>query len=177
MQNTVKALAELREHWKSIGMPAIPNIAKKANIPSATAYRYITGATKGGMAETIRALAIAMDRRDIADSIPYTSIGTVEHTEDYLVELSQQMQEKFQQELAEVTAKHKQELGSLTHDHRLEREEWHTQREAMRKDSDNLRASFDKAVSFRDDQLKTQRTEKWILFALLVIAVVILILK
>ena len=110
MQNTVQALAELRMHWKSIGCPSIPQIAKKANVPVATAYRYVTGATKGGMAETIRALAIAMDRRDIADSIPYTSIGTSEHTEDYLVEFSQQMQEKFNQQLNEVTAKHKQEL-------------------------------------------------------------------
>lgn len=170
MQNTVKALAELRAHWKAVGMPAIPQIAKKANVPSATAYRYITGATKGGMAETIRALAIAMDRRDIADSIPYTSLGNAEHTEDYLVEFSQQMQEKFQQQLAEVTAKHKQEMDDLTRDHRLEREEWHTQRKVLHEENAHLRESF-------DQNIKIQHREKWIMFGLFLVSVLLLVFK
>ena len=170
MQNIVKALAELRTHWKSIGCPPIPQIAKKANVPSATAYRYITGATKGGMAETIRALAIAMDRRDIADSIPYTSIGNAEHTEDYLVEFSQQMQEKFQQQLAEVTAKHKQEMDDLTRDHRLEREDWHTLRKALHEENANLRKTFDQTI-------KIQHREKWISFALFLASVFLLVIK
>lgn len=170
MQNTVQALSELRIHWKSIGCPSIPQIAKKANVPIATAYRYITGATKGGMAETIRALAIAMDRRDIADSIPYTSIGTSEHTEDYLVEFSQQMQEKFQQQLAEVTAKHKQEMDDLTRDHRAEREDWHTLRKALHEENANLRRTFDQTI-------KIQHREKWIAYALFLAAVAAFILK
>lgn len=170
MQNTAKALAELRAHWKLEGSPPIPQIAKKANVPSATAYRYITGATKGGMAETIRALAIAMDRRDIADSIPYSSISSTEHTEDYLVEFSQQMQEKFQQQIAEVTAKHKQEMDDLTRDHRLERDDWHTLRKALHEENANLRKTFDQTI-------KIQHREKWIAFALLIVAVALLIVK
>lgn len=170
MQNTVKALAELRAHWKAIGMPAIPQIAKKANVPSATAYRYITGATKGGLAETIRALAIAMDRRDIADSIPYSGISNTEHTEDYIVEFSQQMQEKFNQQLNEVTAKHKQEMDDLTRGHRAERDDWHTLRKALHEENANLRKTFDQAI-------KIQHREKWVAYALFLAAVAALILK
>lgn len=170
MQNTVQALAELRKHYKNIGSPAIPQIAKKANVPSATAYRYITGATKGGMAETIRALAIAMDRRDIADELPYTSISNSDQTEDYMVEFTQQMQEKFNQQLAEVTAKHKQEMDDLTRDHRTEREDWHTLRKALHEENTNLRKSFDRDI-------KIQHREKWIAYALLFVAVVALLLK
>lgn len=159
MQNTAKALAELRAHWKLEGSPPIPQIAKKANVPSATAYRYITGATKGGMAETIRALAIAMDRRDIADSIPYSGISSTEHTEDYLVEFSQQMQERFQQQLAEVTAKHKQEMDDLLRDHRSERDDWHKLRTALHQENVALRESFDRLSTIH-------HREKWIAFAL-----------
>lgn len=168
MQNTAKALAELRKHWKLEGSPPIPQIAKKANVPSATAYRYITGATKGGMAETIRALAIAMDRRDIADSIPYSGISNTEHTEDYLVEFSQQMQERFQQQLAEVTAKHKQEMDDLIRDHRAERDGWHTQRDAYCKEIERLSGSFDKLT-------KVQHREKWIAFALCIGSLLLLV--
>lgn len=164
MQNTVKALAELREHWKAEGCPPIPQIAKKANVPSATAYRYITGATKGGMAETIRALAIAMDRRDIAEGIPYSGIGN----EDYLVELTQQLQEKFNQQLAEVTAKHKQELDNLTRDHRAEREDWNVLRKALHEENARLRESFDSTI-------RIQHREKWIAFALFIVSVALLV--
>lgn len=170
MQNTVKALAELRAHWKSVGCPPIPQIAKKANVPSATAYRYITGATKGGLAETIRALAIAMDRSDIANAIPYSGISNTEHTEDYIVEFSQQMQEKFQQQLTEVTARHKQEMDDLTRDHRLEREDWLTLRKALHEENVNLRKTFDQTI-------KIQRREKWISFVLFLASVATLILK
>lgn len=177
MHSTAKALTALREHWKAVGCPAIPQIAKAANVPSATAYRYLSGATKGGMPETIRALAIALDRRDIAESIPYTGINNVDHTEDYLIEYNQQMQEKFNQQLSEVTAKHKQEMDALTRDHRAEREDWHVQRKAMHEECANLRASFDRAVTFRDAQLRTARIEKWICFALFVVAVVLHFVK
>lgn len=164
MQNTVKALAELREHWKAEGCPPIPQIAKKANVPSATAYRYITGATKGGMAETIRALAIAMDRRDIADGIPYSGIGN----EDYLVELTQQLQEKFNQQLAEVTAKHKQELDNLTRDHRAEREDWNVLRKALHEENARIRESFDRTI-------RIQHREKWTAFALFIVSIALLV--
>ena len=175
MQNTVKPLADLRAHWKAEGCPPIAKIAKAANIPSATAHRYLSGATKRGAAETIRALAIAMDRRDIAESLPYSGISSTEHTEDYLVEFSQQMQEKFQQQLAEVTAKHKQEMDDLTRDHRTEREDWHTLRKALHQENVNLRESFDKAVSFRDAQLRHARIEKWICFSLFVLSTLALV--
>ena len=81
MQKTSQALADLRRHWREDGCPSIAKIAKKANVPSATANRYLTGVTKGGAPETIRALAIAMDRRDIAESLPYIGIGELDHSE------------------------------------------------------------------------------------------------
>ena len=75
MHDTTKALADLRAHWHAEGCPPISKIAKKANVTSATANRYLSGITKIGAPETIRALAIAMDRRDIADSLQFKSTG------------------------------------------------------------------------------------------------------
>ena len=170
MQNTVKPLADLRAHWKDEGCPSIAKIAKAANIPSATAHRYLTGATKGGAPETIRALAIAMGRPDIAESLPYTSLNRMG---DMAIELNQQFNEK----ITELEARHKQEIDALLRDHRTEREEWHVQRKNMHEENANLRVSFDKAVSFRDAQLHRQYIEKTILFALLLASVVVLILK
>ena len=175
MEQTVKALADLRAHWEAEGCPSTAKIGKAANVSSATAHRYLTGATKGGFPETIRALAIAMGRSDIAESIPYTSINGNGHAGDFVAELSQQYQEKLQQQLAEADARHKQEMDALMRDHRAEREDWHTLRKALHEENVNLRASFDKAVSFRDEQLRHQRVEKCALFGLLIVAVAFLI--
>ena len=170
MQNTIKPLADLREHWKSEGCPSIAKIAKAANVPNATANRYLTGITKGGEVETVRALAIAMGRPDIAESIPYTEVGGNKQTNDYIVELKRQWQEQLQQQLADVTAKHKQELEELTRDHRAEREDWHKQRNTMNEEIASLRSSFDSLT-------KIQHREKWVAFALLIGAVAALLLK
>lgn len=170
MQNTTKALAALREHWQSIGCPPIAPIAKRANVPSATANRYIAGVTKGGTPETIRALAIAMDRQDIADSIPYTSLGGNEHAEDYIVELLKQWDEASQQRLSEQANRHKQEMELISKDHRAEREDWHKQRDAYCKEIERLSTSFDSLT-------KIQHREKWISFALFITAVALLIVK
>lgn len=177
MQNTTKSLADLRDHWNKEGCPSIANIAKSANVPSSTAHRYITGATKGGAPETIRALAIAMGRPDIADDIPYSGLGNNSQSNDYLVELNQQWQERLQQQLAESATKHRQDLETLARDHRAEREEWHAQHRAMHEESSSLRAAFEKAISFRDAQLRIARIEKWTLALLLLAAVVALIVN
>ena len=170
MEQTVKALADLRAHWESEDCPSTAKIAKAANVSPATAHRYLTGATKGGFPETIRALAIAMGRKDLAESLPYTSLNRMG---DIAIELKQQYDEKH----AETEARHKQEIDALLRDHRIERDEWHVQRKALHEENANLRASFDKAVSFRDKQLKIHILEKWISFALFVAAVVALIIK
>ena len=170
MQNTTKALADLREHWHSEGCPPITKIAKKANVTSATANRYLSGITKVGAPETIRALAIAMDRRDIADSLPFISLSGSENADDYIAELIKQWQESSQQQRAEDDARHKQEMDDLRRDHRAERESWHAQMITMRE-------SFDKAIGAKDEQLRAQRIEKWICFALFVSAIVLLVAK
>lgn len=170
MEQTVKALADLREHWVSEGTPSTAKIAKAANVSPATAHRYLTGATKGGFPETIRALAIAMGRPDIAESLPYTSLNRMG---DMAIELNQQFNEK----IAECEARHKQEIDALLRDHRTEREEWHMQRKVLHEENVSLRSSFDRAVAFRDAQLRRQYIEKTILFALFIASVVVLILK
>ena len=177
MEHAIKALSELRVHWAQSNYPNISEIAKKANVARGTAHRYLTGVTKGGNAETVRALAIAMDRPDIAESIPYPDISKIAHIEDYIAELDRQWNEKSQQQIADLTAKHKQELDELAHIHRLEREQWHTLCNAMHEESASLRASFDKAVSFRDAQLRRAHIEKWICFALFLSAVAALIVR
>ena len=170
MQKTTKALAELRAHWREEGCPAIAKIAKKANVPSATANRYLGGITKVGAPETIRALAIAMDRRDIADSLQFISVAESDHAEDYIAELVQQWHEKSQQQHAEDEARHKQEMEDLRRDHRAERDELH-------EEIKTLRASFDRDIAARNELLRTQRTEKWICFALFVAAVIFIVVK
>ena len=176
MQKTVKPLEELRKHWKESGEPSIAKIAKKANVPSATANRYIMGVTKGGMAETIRALAIAMDRPDIAESIPYTGMPDSQ-SEDYIIELSQQWQEKYNQQLSEVIAKHKQDLDDLIRNHRIERDEWYAQRKALREEREKLCASFDKATEDHAKQIRTHLIEKWVAFGLFIVSVFLLLKK
>lgn len=168
MQKTTKALADLRAHWREEGCPSVAKIAKRANVPNATANRYLTGITKGGAPETIRALAIAMDRRDIADSIPFVSVSDSDHAEDYITEMIQQWHETSQQQMAEANARHKQELDDLTRDHRAERD-------ALHEEIKILRTSFDKAVASRDELLRSMRTEKWAFFALFVIALIAMI--
>jgi transcriptional regulator with XRE-family HTH domain len=170
VEQTVKALADLRAHWESEGTPSTAKIAKAANVSSATAHRYLTGATKGGFPETIRALAIAMGRPDIAESLPYTSLNRMG---DVAIELNQQFNEK----ITELEARHKQEIDALLRDHRIEREEWHVQRKVLHEENVSLRSSFDRAVAFRDAQLRKQYIEKTILFALFIASVVVLILK
>ena len=170
MQNTIKPLAELRDHWKAEGCPSIAKTAKAANVPNATANRYLTGITKGGEVETVRALAIAMGRPDIAEAIPYTEVGGNKQTNDYIVELKRQWQEQLQQQLADVTAKHKQELEDLTRDHRSERDDLHKQRNTLNEEIASLRSSFDNLT-------KIQHREKWISFALFLAAGAALILK
>ena len=170
MQKTTKALADLRTHWREEGCPSVAKIAKKANIPNATANRYLTGITKGGAPETIRALAIAMDRRDIADSIPFVSVSDSDHAEDYITEMIQQWHETSQQQIAEANARHKQELDDLTRDHRAERD-------ALHEEIKILRTSFDKEIATRNDLIRAQRAEKWICFALFVAAVVFMVVK
>ena len=177
MQNTVKPLADLRAHWRAEGCPSVSKIAKAANVPSATANRYLSGITKGGAPETIRALAIAMDRRDIADSLPFLSVGESGHTEDYIAEMIQQWHETSQQQLTEANTRHKQELEALMRDHRAERDDWHGQRKALHEENANLRASFDSAVTFRDAQLRIARIEKWIFFVLFIAALVLHFVK
>lgn len=176
MQKTVKALSDLRQHWHEEGTPSVAKIAKKANIPNATANRYLTGITKGGAPETIRALAIAMDRHDIADSIPFTSVADSDHAEDYIAEMIQQWHETSQQQIAESNARHKQELDDLIRDHRLEREDWHNQRKDLHEEISRLRASFDSAITSRDNQLKSLRSEKWLFTWLFIAAVAIAII-
>lgn len=177
MQKTVKALNDLRIHWREEGCPSVAKIAKKANVPNATANRYLTGVTKGGAPETIRALAIAMDRRDIADSLPFTSVADSDHAEDYITEMIQQWHETSQQQAAEASARHKQEMDDLMRDHRLEREDWHQQRKALHEENQNLRVLFDKAVASRDHLLRVQRIEKWTFFLLFLAAVALLLAK
>lgn len=170
MEQTIKALADLRAHWEAEKCPSTAKIAKAANVAPATAHRYLTGVTKGGFPETIRALAIAMGRPDIAESLPYTSLNRMG---DVAIELNQQFNEK----ITELEASHKQEIDALLLDHRIEREEWHVQRKTMHEENTNLRTSFDRAVAFRDAQLRRQYIEKTILFALFIASVVVLILK
>ena len=177
MEKTSDALASLREHWISEGCPNISDIARRANVARGTAHRYLTNVTKGGTAEIIRALANAMGRTDIADSVPYTGIDHVQHKEDYIAELALQWQEKSQQLLADASAKHRQEMDDLIRHHSLEREDWNVQRKAMYDENANLRASFDKAVNFRDAQLRAQRIEKVVLFVLLTASVLALIIR
>jgi hypothetical protein len=168
MQKTTKALADLRAHWREEGCPSVAKIAKKANVPSATANRYLGGITKGGAPETIRALAIAMDRRDIADSIPFLSVAESDHAEDYIAEMIQQWHETSQQQMAEANARHKQEMDDLVRDHR-------TERDALHDEIKILRTSFDKAVASRDELLRSMRAEKWTFFALFIVSVIAMI--
>ena len=125
MEQSIKALADLREHWAEQGHPNVSEIAKRANIARATAHRYLNGETKGGTVETVRALAIAMGRPDIADAIPYTSIAHAANKEDYIAELAKQWSEQTHQQIADISARHQEQLDILNKDLRAHKiEKW-----------------------------------------------------
>lgn len=75
MDCTLKALEAVRNEWLVQGSPNISAIAKTAGMPVITARRYLDGSTKHGDAAKIRQLAIALGRKDIADTVkdPVTS--------------------------------------------------------------------------------------------------------
>lgn len=75
MDLTAKALEAVRNEWLIQGSPNVSALAKTAGMPAITARRYLDGSTKHGDAAKIRQLAIALGRKDIADSVkdPVTS--------------------------------------------------------------------------------------------------------
>lgn len=75
MDCTTKALEAVRSEWLIQGSPNVSAIAKSAGMPVITARRYLDGSTKHGDAAKIRQLAIALGRKDIADTVkdPVTS--------------------------------------------------------------------------------------------------------
>lgn len=75
MDATEHALAAVRQEWLAQGSPSIPQLAQRANMPSITARRYLDGSTKHGDPAKIRALAIALGRSDIADTVRDTVTG------------------------------------------------------------------------------------------------------
>lgn len=75
MDATENSLAAIRAEWLNQGSPSIPQLAARANMPSITARRYLDGSTKHGDPAKIRALAIALGRSDIADTVRDTVSG------------------------------------------------------------------------------------------------------
>lgn len=75
MDCAAKALEAVRNEWLVQGSPNVSAIAKTAGMPVITARRYLDGSTKHGDAAKIRQLAIALGRKDIADTVkdPVTS--------------------------------------------------------------------------------------------------------
>lgn len=72
MDLTEKALDLIRGEWLAQGSPPVASVAKRANMPAITARRYLDGSTKHGDPAKVRALAIALGRSDIADSVKDT---------------------------------------------------------------------------------------------------------
>ena len=69
MEKTEQALSAIREEWLAQGSPPVAQVAQRANMPAITARRYLDGSTKFGDPAKIRALAIALGRSDIADTV------------------------------------------------------------------------------------------------------------
>lgn len=69
MDSTEQALSAIRSEWIAQGSPPIADLAKRANMPAITARRYLDGSTKHGDPAKVRALAISLGRRDIAETV------------------------------------------------------------------------------------------------------------
>ena len=69
---TEKALEQIRAEWIAQGSPAPTSIAKRADMPSITVRRYLDGSTKRGDPARVRAIALALGRKDIAESVKDT---------------------------------------------------------------------------------------------------------
>lgn len=69
MESTEKALEQIRAEWIAQGSPTPATVAKRAEMTSITVRRYLDGSTKRGDPAKVRALAIALGRMDIAESV------------------------------------------------------------------------------------------------------------
>ena len=72
MDSTEKALELIRAEWIAQGSPTPATVGKRANMPGITARRYLDGSTKHGDPAKVRALAIALGRMDIAETVKDT---------------------------------------------------------------------------------------------------------
>ena len=100
MKATAAALRELQDDFYNRNpKPNVRNLAKMANLPYATAARYLNGTTKQGIPSTVRALAIVLGRQDIADELT-SDIPTKIQEAVWVVETQREMQEAQSETLA-----------------------------------------------------------------------------
>lgn len=90
MDSTEKALEQIRQEWVAQGSPTAASVAARANMSGITVRRYLDGSTKRGDPAKVRALAIALGRMDIAESVKDTLSADVSES------VMRYMSERFQ---------------------------------------------------------------------------------
>lgn len=120
---TEKALEQIRAEWLEQGCPTPASIGKRANnMPSITVRRYLDGSTKHGDPAKVRALAIALGRSDIAETVKDTVSADLSDSimkfmaEKFLLWRESNLEElSKERELREAAeARHADEIGRLT---------------------------------------------------------------
>ena len=80
-----------------------------ANMPNATASRYLNGTTQQGDIERVRALCIALDRHDLLDELPKTqTINSFQEAMALILEVKKEARESNLEELGRVRSLHEQ---------------------------------------------------------------------
>lgn len=108
MKTTAAVLRTLQDYYASLpNHPSIKGIAQAANMPTATAARYLNGTTQQGDVERVRALCIALDRQDLLDELPGTqTISSYQEALALILEIKKESRESNLEELNRVRELH-----------------------------------------------------------------------
>ena len=108
MKTTAAVLKALQDYYASLpNRPGIKEIARISSMPVATTGRYLNGTTQSGDIERVRALCIALDRHDLLDELPSTTvINTFQEALALIIEIKKESRESNLEELERVRKSH-----------------------------------------------------------------------
>lgn len=108
MKTTAAVLRKLQDYYDSLDTrPGYKEVAQAANMPTATAARYLNGTNRTGDLERVRAICIALDRHDLLEELPGTQmINSFQEALTLIMEIKKESRESNLEELNRVRDLH-----------------------------------------------------------------------
>ena len=104
MKTTAAVLHTLQDYYGTLAIrPSVKEIARIANMPVATANRYLNGTTQQGEFERVRALCAALDRHDLLDELPKApQLNSFQDAMALILEVKKESRESNLEQLEQV---------------------------------------------------------------------------